>query len=155
MTLPLLDDRLRALADVLADAVPPDHVDRAIAKAIAARTRRPTPAPRAFERWLAWPLALAASIFALSFVVRDAAPPAMAPDVAAGTLQRMARSFVPIVPPDEIARARDAYVVAASLERTTLAELGMPVSPGRIGESIDAELLVRADGAVLALRFVH
>jgi hypothetical protein len=154
MTLPLLDDRLRGLADVVADALPPDHVDRAIAKAIA-QARRRAPAPRGVERWLAWPLALTASIFALSFVARDAAPPVMAPDVAAGMLQRMARSFVPIVPPDEIARARDAYVVPASLERTTLAELGMPVSPGRIGESVDAELLVRADGAVLALRLVH
>ena len=68
MTAPLLDDRLRALSAALADAGPPAGVDRAIAAAIAAKSRRPDrddPRPWILERWLAWPVALVASIFAI------------------------------------------------------------------------------------------
>ena len=71
MTLPALDDRLHALSDALADAAPPSAVDRSIAAAIASadkRRRRDATPLRAWERWLAWPVALAASIFAISFV---------------------------------------------------------------------------------------
>ena len=37
----------------------------------------------------------------------------------------------------------------------TLAQFGLPVNPARAVEAIDTELLVRRDGAVLALRFVN
>jgi hypothetical protein len=154
MILPSLDDRLRALSGALADAAPPGHVDRAVATAIASARRRATPKPRVLERWLAWPLALAASIFAISFVVRQAPPDELSPAAVAGALRHVAASFVPVVAPEVIERSGDAYVVSARLPRTTLAQFGLPVSPERIGESVDTELLVRPDGAVLALRFV-
>lgn len=158
MTLPLLDDRLRALSDALADAVPPASVDRSIAAAIASaekRHRRAATPARAWERWLAWPIALAASIFAISFVVRQAPEETVSPALAADALRRVGEAFVPVVAQDVIERAGDAYLVSARLPHTTLAELGLPVDPERIGEAFDAELLVRPDGAVLALRFVN
>ena len=62
---------------------------------------------------------------------------------------------MPVVSSEEIARAGDTYVMPARLPRTTLAQLGLPVNPERIGEAVETELLVRADGAVLALRFVQ
>ena len=158
MTAPLLDDRLRALSAALDDAAPPHSVDRAIAAAIAARARRPQrtgSGPGILERWLAWPAALAASIFAISFIVRQAPPQELVPTIAAETLRDAAETFMPVVSSEEIARAGDTYVMAARLPRTTLAQLGLPVNPERIGEAVETELLVRADGAVLALRFVQ
>jgi hypothetical protein len=37
----------------------------------------------------------------------------------------------------------------------SLAELGLPVDPGRAADGIDAELLVRGDGTLLAVRFAY
>ena len=42
----------------------------------------------------------------------------------------------------------------ASVPRLTLAQVGFPVDPQRMGDAVDAEFLVRGDGTV-ALRFVH
>jgi hypothetical protein len=158
MTLPTLDDRLRALSDALAHAQPPETVDRSVAAAIggADKRRMRAAAPiHAWERWLAWPLALAASMFAISFVVRQAPADERSPALAADTLQRVGETFVPVVAREVLEQAGDAYVISARLPRTTLAELGLPVHPERIGEAVDAELLVRPDGALLALRFVN
>ena len=128
MTRRSLDEQLRALAAALAEREPPVATDRAIAAAIAARKLRAagkSTRPAAFERWLAW------------------------------ALREAARAFVPIASADEIALAADAYVLPARLPRMSLAQLGLPVDPERIGEAVDTELLVRPDGAVLALRFVN
>jgi len=35
----------------------------------------------------------------------------------------------------------------------TLAQFGLPVNPAQAADDIDTELLVRGDGAVLAVRF--
>jgi hypothetical protein len=158
MTAPLLDDRLRALSAALEGSGPPPGVDRAIAAAIAAKTHRPhrvVAGPGILERWLAWPLALVASIFAISVIVRQVPPDDLLPGVAAETMREAARTFTPMVSAEEIARAGDAYLMPARLPRMTLAQLGFPVDPERIGDAVDTELLVRADGAVLALRFVR
>ena len=45
-------------------------------------------------------------------------------------------------------------VVSATLPRATLAEFGLPVSPMRAAEPINAEFLVGPNGGVLAVRFV-
>lgn len=148
MSTPALDDQLRALNDALAHTAPPERVDRAIAQAIASNARRASRRPGG--SWLGWPLALAASIFALAFVVRQTPPAELASEV----LREASLGFLPVASAEELARATDAYVVPASLPRTTLAQFGLPVNPQRIGEPVDAELLVRPDGAVLALRFV-
>jgi hypothetical protein len=158
MTAPVLDDRLRALSAALEDAEPPPGVDRAIAAAIAAKTRHPQRAasgPGILERWLAWPVALVASICAISLIVRQTPPDDLLPGLAAETLGEAARTFTPVVSAEEIARAGDTYLMPARLPRMTLAQLGFPVNPERIGDAVDTELLVRADGAVLALRFVR
>jgi hypothetical protein len=64
-------------------------------------------------------------------------------------------SFMPLVPLAELERAGDAMIVPARMSRMSLAQFGLPVNPARAADAIDAEVLVRADGAVLALRFVH
>ena len=157
MTSPLLDDQLRRLGHALDDVVPPARTDRAIAAAIRSeqsRARRRAADP-AFERWLAWPIGLAASIFAISFIVRQGPAEDVVPNVPVETLRQAAQSFMPVVSAEEIARSGDTYVLPASVPRVTLAQLGFPVNPQRIGDAVDAELLVRADGTVLALRFVR
>ncbi|MFO1325107.1 MAG: hypothetical protein U1F15_13730 [Burkholderiales bacterium] len=145
-----LDRRLAALRDATAGALPPPATDHAIAAAVAGARRA---APPRRHRWLAWPLALAASITALSFVVRSLPPEAVvgapaAPDAATA-------GFLPIAPLADIESAGDTWVVPARLPRTTLAQLGLPVDPARADEGVDAELLVRRDGSVLAVRFVR
>jgi hypothetical protein len=157
MTPPLLDDRLRALAESLADAEPPASVDRAIVAAIATQRKRRSRAIRwpAADRWFAWPVALAASILALSFVVRQSPPAEAIPSPSEAQLARGAQTFMPIASADAIEQATDAFVMPARLPRTALAQLGLPLNPERVGEAVDTELLVRGDGAVLAVRFVR
>ena len=148
-----LDRRLAALKDAVVAELPPTATDRAVAAAIS-RARRTTRAAARGDRWLAWPLALAASIAVLSVVVRSLPPEAVVQD-AAVIAQAPGDAFMPVVPIADIESATDALVVPARLPRTTLAQLGLPINPARAADAIDTELLVRRDGSVLAVRFVY
>ena len=152
-----LDRRLAALKEATADALPPPSTDRAVEAAIARAKRAPPPAARSRgERWLAWPLALAASIAVLSFVVHSLPPETVvAPETKPVATRTGGDEFMPVVPIADIERARDALVVPARLPRMTLAQLGLPINPARAADAIDTELLVRRDGSVLAVRFVY
>lgn len=147
-----LDRGLAALRGAVADASPPPETDRAVAAAIARAQRAPRRGSRYTSRWLAFPLALAASIAVLSFVVRWLPPEAVVAEPAAIS---GGDEFMPVVPLADIERASDALVVPARLPRTTLAQLGLPINPARAADTIDAELLVRPDGSVLAVRFIY
>jgi hypothetical protein len=145
-----LDCCLAELRDASRDWSPPAAVDAAIAAAAsrAMRTRRAAP------RWIAWPLALAATITVVSFVVGtwpQQAPVGPAPTVS----DEVRHAFMPVVPVAEIERASDALVVPARMPRMSLAQFGLPVDPARADDAIDTELLVRRDGALLAYRFVN
>ena len=148
-----LDDRLAALKLELAAFEPPPSTDRAIAvateRALRKRGRRAL-APRFLERWFAWPVALAASIGLVAVAVRQMP----AEEIVSAPTAAAAR-FMPVVPVAEIERTSDAYVVPARVPRMALAQFGLPVNPARAADAIDTELLVRPDGAVLALRFTH
>lgn len=146
-----LDRRFAALKDAVAGELPPPATDRAIAAAVSRAARAPRTAARGV-RWLAWPLALAATIAVLSFVVRSLPPDAIVSDPA---LKASGDEFLAVVPFADIESAGDALVVPARLPRTTLAQLGLPINPARAADAIDAELLVRRDGSVLAVRFVY
>jgi len=159
--LPQLDTRLAALREAIAGEAPPPSSDRVIAVAIARAARggpRKPGALRRFDAWFAWPLALAASITLLSFVIRAVPPQSLTesgPKHAAVQDLPANASFMPLVPIAELERAGDALVVPARMSRMSLAQSGLPVNPARAADAIDTELLVRPDGAVLALRFVH
>ena len=148
-----LDRRFAALKVSAAAEVPPPATDRAIAAAVA-RAARATRNVERPDRWLAWPLALAASIAVLSIVVRSLPPEAIVAEPLAAA-HTTGDEFLPVVPIADIERAGDAMVVPARLPRTTLAQLGLPINPARAADAIDAELLVRRDGSVLAVRFVY
>ena len=150
-----LDDRLAALKAEVATLEPPPAVDGAIAASIARAARRrarPASAPRLVERWLAWPLALAASIGLVAIAVRQMPAEEI---VSAPAAAASAARFMPLVPMGEIERSGDAYVVPARMPRMALAQFGLPVNPARAVDAIDTELLIRPDGAVLAVRFVN
>jgi hypothetical protein len=147
-----LDRQLALLKESVADAAPPESTDRAVAAAIARAQRSPRRARSRRERWLVWPLALAACIAVLSIVVRSLPPDPV--DPAPGPTAN-GNDFLPVVPIADIERAGDAVLVPAKLPRTTLAQLGLPINPARAADAIDTELLVRRDGAVLAVRFVY
>ncbi len=161
--LPELDTRLAALRESLATAAPPPATDQAIATAVAKAARAPRRAwfgSAPLDGWMAWPLGLAAAITVLSFIVR-AVPPHGAADTGTGGPQSAAQpapaaaSFMPVVPLNELERAGDALVIPARLSRLSLAQLGLPVNPARAADAIETELLVRSDGAVLAVRFIN
>jgi len=155
-----LDQRFAALRASLADAAPPPATDHAIATAVARAGRRGVGSARfaahpAVRRhgWIAWPLALAAAVTVISFVTRALAPNAT-PDAPPRHAAAAPASFMPVVPLAELERAGDALVVPARLPRMSLAQFGLPVNPALAADAIDTELLVRSDGAVLAVRFV-
>jgi len=153
-----LDRQLAALKGAVADAMPPPATDQAIDAAIKRAQRKSGSGRRASrngDRWLAWPLALAASIAVLSFIVRSLPPEAVMAEPAAPFARTTGDEFMALVPLADLQSASDAMVVSARLPRMTLAQLGLPVNPARAADAIDTELLVRRDGSVLAVRFVY
>ena len=155
-----LDQQLAALKQSIASREPPAQVDAAIAAAIANRRRLPrradsrwrTPAPVWFARFAA----LAATVAAVAILHKE---PASDPAVDFGAPATSESSdkawFLPVVPMSELAQTDDALVIPARVSRMTLAQFGLPVDPAEVADSVDTELLVRADGAVLAVRFNH
>jgi hypothetical protein len=150
-----LDARFAALRLAGADALPPAETDHAIADAIArARAARPQ-ATRARFRWPAWPMwAAFATAAAIALVMLPPLPTAVVDDPLRAADSAADDAFVPVVPLADIERAGDALVVQARVPRTTLAELGFPVNPAHAADAVDAELLVRGDGSLLAVRLI-
>jgi len=118
------------------------------------------PAPRPARRWLPWAgggLAFASMGFVALVLVALNVPerqPVIGP--------AQATAFLPLVGAQRWARLGDAngephpaWVVPAELPRESLAAMGLPYDPGRVGEVVRAELLVQASGDVIAIRFVH
>jgi hypothetical protein len=66
-----------------------------------------------------------------------------------------ATPFLALTSLDAISASGRNEVISATLPRATLAEFGLPVSPLRAAEPIDAEFLVGPNGGVLAVRFVE
>jgi hypothetical protein len=64
--------------------------------------------------------------------------------------------FVPVVPQEQWpADDAPAWLVSTELRADRLAAMGLPFDPARAGDGVRAELLVRATGQVLAVRFTE
>ena len=158
-----LDTGLAALREASLAWEPPASVDAAIAAA-ASRQRATAPRPPtrlSDRRSLLWPLALAAAMGVLSFIVRSL-PPTDDPMVTHGdaasqiaAAESARRAFTPVVSAAELRNVGEAVVVPTRVPLLTLAQFGLPVDPARVDDAVDAELLVRRDGALLAYRFVN
>jgi hypothetical protein len=60
--------------------------------------------------------------------------------------------FVPVAAHESWPAPGAAWLVRAELPRERLAEWGLPFDPGRAAERVPTQLLLRPDGAVLAVR---
>ena len=137
-----------------ADVAPPDAVP------VKSARRAPTWVER-WGAWIAWPVSVTAAAGLVSWVVYT--NPVIAPEqiepatpsyeVAAGATA--VTPFLALTSLDNIPADSRSEVVSATLPRATLAEFGLPVSPMRAAEPIEAEFLVGANGGVLAVRFVE
>ena len=127
-----------------------------------ASARRPTPLLQRWAAWIAWPVSVTAATGLVSWMVYT--NPAVAPEPIVPALTSYESSadagpaatpFLALTSLDAISASGRNELVSATLPRATLAEFGLPVSPMRAAEPIDAEFLVGPNGGVLAVRFVE
>lgn len=148
----LLDRRLADVRRELAGHKPP----AALEAALAARFRRAHRPQGARPRlWWMPPLALAATLVMVSWMVR--VPPPTEPHAPVAANPAQAQDFGPFLalkPLDRIAAEPSTTVVATEFPRALLADWGLPVSPDRAGEPVRAEMLYASDGEPLAVRLL-
>jgi hypothetical protein len=175
---PALRARMASLSAAVSTLQPPPALEAALhARMFAADAHAARPAPAAAMRparrqpslterwaaWCAWPVSVAAAMGLCSWMVLT--NPAVAPErteahaaAGAGSAGRpaggTATPFLALAAFEDFPAGVRSEVVAATLPRATLAEFGLPVSPMRAAELIDAEFLVGPNGSVLAVRFV-
>ena len=144
-----LDLHLAALrAELRTLTAPP-----ALELALAARFRREHRLPRPSLWWMP-PLALAATIAVVSWMIRNTLPPLPAP-LPARAADVDAGPFLALKPLERIALEPGSTVVTTEFPRALLADWGLPVSPDRAGEPVRAELLYSPEGEALAIRLVN
>jgi hypothetical protein len=131
------------------------HAPAALEGMLRARFRREHFGDARPRLWWMPPLALAATIAVVSWIVR-APMPALPPAAeTAAPADADAGPFLALKPLDRIALEPGTTVVATEFPRALLAEWGLPVSPERAGEPVRAEMLYSADGEPLAVRLVN
>ena len=147
---PLLDLRLDAARRGLAREKAPEHLEAALAARF--RTLRPQPARPRF--WWMPPVALAATIAIVSWMVRGPATPSH-DGITVETTPADAGPFLALKPLERIALEPGTRLVSTQFPRALLADWGLPVAPERAGEPVRAEMLYSADGEPLAVRLIQ
>lgn len=145
----LLDLQLDHLARELATHRAPP----ALETALAARFRAQAPARRPAFWWIP-PLALAAAVMLVSWIVR--APGALEAPTTAPTAAAASDGdgpFLALRPLERIA-LDGTTIVDTQFPRALLAGWGLPVSPERAAEPVHAQMLYSAEGEPLAVRLV-
>ena len=148
----LLDQRLDDVRRELQAHAAPAELEDSLVAAFR-RQRRSVSRPRL---WWVPPLALAATIALVSWMVRVPVgelspasyltPPPAVEDPG---------PFLALKPLERIALEPSTTVVATEFPRALLADWGLPVSPDRAGEPVRAEMLYSADGEALAVRLIN
>jgi len=119
-----------------------------------ARFRSTRPTVQRPRLWWMPPLALAATIALVTWMIRGPLPKDQ-PIVALNPIDADAGPFLALKPLDRIALEPGATVVTTQFPRALLAEWGLPVAPDRAGEPVRAEMLYSADGEPLAVRLLN
>lgn len=145
----LLDSRLDDLEREMATLSAPD----AIEDALVARFRKHHRKSARPSLWWVPPLALAATVALVSWMVRGPMPAPHLETVAAPTEDP--GPFLALRPLERIALEPTTTVVTTEFPRALLADWGLPVSPDRAGEPVRAEMLYSADGEPLAIRLIN
>ena len=127
----------------------------ALEDALLAHYRREHRAPRPRLWWMP-PLALAATVAIVSWMIRGPLPAMpQAARAPAAAVESDHGPFLALKPLERIALEPGTTVVATEFPRALLADWGLPVSPDRAGEPVRAEMLYSADGEALAVRLIH
>ena len=147
---PLLDLRLDAARRGLAREAAPDHLEAALAARFRAQRNRPA-RPRF---WWMPPVALAATIALVSWMVRGPGMPSHE-GITIETTPADAGPFLALKPLERIALEPGTRLVSTQFPRALLADWGLPVAPDRAGEPVRAEMLYSADGEPLAVRLIQ
>lgn len=146
----LLDLKLDELKRELGALSAPEALERALV----ARFGKTRPAASRPRLWWMPPLALAATIALMSWVVRGPLPEPRAVASTAQTRESDPGPFLALKPLERIALEPGTTMVATEFPRALLADWGLPVSPDRAGEPVRAEMLYSADGEPLAVRLL-
>ena len=147
----LLDSRLDDLKRDLVTMKAPAAIEDALVAKFRRRHRSDRP-----RLWWIPPLALAATVAIVSWMVRGPLPVAHESQPAETTAtDGDPGPFLALRPLDRIALEPSTTVVATEFPRALLADWGLPVSPDRAGEPVRAEMLYSADGEPLAVRLIN
>ena len=144
-----LDHRLAELRGALHWVKAPAALD----DALAARFRR-AHAMRRPSLWWMPPLALAATVAIVTWMLRGPMPRPVVPTSTPAAVAD-AGPFLALKPLERIALEPGTRLVATEFPRALLADWGLPVSPERAGEPVRAEMLYSADGEALAVRLLN
>lgn len=158
-------DLKAALADarrLLQDCEPPPRVQVALHKSMG----MPLPSlsavrPSAWQQATAWLVRQrwSAVVVALLLVCLVAAfvefavphgPPPLQPSVG----EMYGDGFMPVGNPAGLANGATAWLVSTEMSRQQLIALGLPFDPARAADTVPAEVLLRPNGELLAVRFV-
>lgn len=143
--------KLDEVRNELAGIVAPEAMEAALV----ARFRATRAASRPRLWWMP-PLALAATIAIVSWMIRGPVPAGDDIVVLAGpSIERDAGPFLALRPLERIAKESGTTVVATEFPRALLASWGLPVSPDRAAEPVRAEMLYSAEGEPLAVRLLN
>jgi hypothetical protein len=158
---------LRRAADDLAGHAPPPAVQAAVQARLAPRARAVPHyagaggAPVRRAAWAPWTTAALCGVLLIASTALLLRPPGGAgpPTADAGWAADTASlGFLPAASaerwlgPAGAARGAPAWVVSAELPRERLAEFGLPFDPSRAADPVRAELLLRGNGEVMAVR---
>ena len=147
-----LDLRLRELRFAMQGIAAPAALDAPLA----AKFRRSARPSRPSLWWIP-PLALAATIALVSWMIRGPLPSMDAAVQAQALVANPSDDapFLALRPLERIALEPGTTVVATEFPRALLADWGLPVSPDRAGEPVRAEMLYSAEGEALAIRLIN
>lgn len=141
-----------ARAELARATPPPDLLQRLLpTPAVPAPPGLPARPWLRLAPWL-WSAGLACTAVLVGSVVLMLQAPA--PHLQPDELRQLRMSgFMPLAGAERFPQdAAPAWLVSTELRQDRLALLGLPYDPSRAGDSVRAELLVRASGEVLAVR---
>jgi hypothetical protein len=154
---PARDAMLDAKLGELRRAMQSVSAPAALEGALAANFRRRNGKAKRPNLWWLPPLAMAATIALVSWMIRGPVPPMKAAVQAAQSQPNPADDapFLALRPLERIALEPGTTVVTTEFPRALLADWGLPVAPDRAGEPVRAELLYSPDGEALAVRLIN
>jgi hypothetical protein len=152
-----LRSALKRAADDLHRHAPPASLPASVVAAVPTSLRARNPLARHRGWRFAWGGGALAGVTLMVAVAMLATAPRETP-----TDGEVSTAFMPLADSERWSQSmRDArehgraWVVPTELPSESLAAMGLPYDPSRAGEPVRAELLVHANGDVLAVRFVR